>query len=334
MLYQNKQKEVIEKLSQFLPRNEEIRYRARIIETETALWEYWGEFVYKYLRTGRSKVTVSNAKDALLFVVRNCNILTIQKCNNAKLLEDALFETKESRGSTDSTFNSYLKNLKTYFIWLEKQEYIQENNLKKVSKCKEIENEQYTLSHEQVKEIVQRVHDWRQSRLERKRNIFFIDLLRFTGARPCEIEALQTTDIVPYKNTYKIKINGAKQKGKPRYISMHSFIRDSYEQYINYRNNLRPKENHLFISSSKNTGWTQKGMTQLFKKLSKELGFRIIAYGFRRYVLSTLYSRTKDMRKLGDYVGHTRATTTLRYVEQCCARTDECGKMMAESFCA
>ncbi len=295
---------------------------------ETVIWKYWKEFVHKYLRTGRSEVTVRNVLDALLFIIRVCNIVTIEKCNSPKILEDTLFSIKEKRNLRSSTYNSYIKNLNTYFRWLAKQEYIQENKINKVACCKEENNEQLTLSEQHIQAIVKQVHDRRQTRLERARNVFFIDLLRFTGARSCEITAMKVGDIEPLKDSYKIRINGAKQKGKPRYYELPSSLRDSYETYMIKRNKSRPDEEMLFVSSSKRTGWTLKGMSALFRKLSNELGFRITAYGFRRYVATSLYEETTDMRHIGDYFGHTRASTTLGYVNSCCARTKPAALIM------
>lgn len=37
----------------------------KIPSHQTPLWMYWREFVEKYLRTGKSEVTVKNVKDVL-----------------------------------------------------------------------------------------------------------------------------------------------------------------------------------------------------------------------------------------------------------------------------
>lgn len=312
-----------------LPEEEIDHLSHKVSKNETPLWSYWSEFVNQYLVLGRSKTTVRNVRDALRFLLRNTDFLSIEQCNNNRELQRLLIQLKQDREWTGCTYNSYLKNLKTYFIWLESVDYIDENRLLKVAKSKEEQNEQITHSEEQVQAIVKHIRDRRQSRLERSRNVFFIDLLRFSGARPCELVSLKVDDVKPYKGSYRVRLNGAKQKGKPRYYNLPSVLRDSYESYMIQRNKLRPDEDNLFISLSKRTGWTKKGMTSLLKRLSKELNFRIVSYGFRRYVASSLYEETKDMRVIGDFLGHTRASTTLGYVASTCARTKEAGDIMA-----
>ena len=180
--------------------------------TGTPLWKHWDEFQIKYLRTGKSEATISNVRDVLRFIIRNTKILTIEDCNNSRLLEDKLFEIKGLRNHSNTTYNSILKNLTTYFIWLEKQEYIEKNNIRKVLRCKEEQREQLTLGMDQVRTIVGQIHTRRQSELQRTRNSLFIDILRSTGARPCELLNIQIGDIKSDGESYKLVIKGKKQK--------------------------------------------------------------------------------------------------------------------------
>lgn len=235
---------------------------------KTPLLHYWDEFEEKYSRRGRSSLTIRNTKDSLLFIIRHLGIKTIEDCNNHVLLEDRLYEIKKKRDWSGATLNSYLKNLKTYFIWLEQREYIKENKLKKIGRCVEKPIEQPILLENDIKLIVAQIHTRRQSRLERLRNSFFIDLLRLTGARPCELLSMKVDDVRRHKGTYQILINGKKQKGRIRYYNLPSWARDSYISYMQYRSTLKNRvgERSLFISSSKKTGWTQKWDEELICK--------------------------------------------------------------------
>lgn len=290
---------------------------------ETPLWQYWPEFVEKYLRTGKSAVTVARVRDLLRFVIKTLGLYSIEQINNPKILEETLFTYKNSTHISNTTYNTYLKNLNTYFIWLYKHEYIANNNITKIDRCKEDINEQYTLNEDQVKLLVARAHDRRQARLQRLRNVLFIDLLRFTGARPCELLNIQMKDITLEGETYKLVIRGKKQKGRNRYYHLPSYLRDSYESYIQRRSLFRENETYLFVSTSKQGAWTQKGMRGLFRALSKELGFKVIAYGFRRYVATKLNTNGLSMKDIGHFLGHSRESTTERYIERSCILTDK-----------
>jgi len=301
----------------------------RLVKDETPLFYYWDEFVEHYLREGKSEETVKNVRDVLKFVITGLGITTIEDCCNPAILREALFKAKIARRWGNVTFNSYVKNINTYFIWLEDMEYILENKIRKVRKCKEELNEQYTLSEEQIGLIFAHMKTRRQTRLERWRNDFFISLLSVTGARPCELLQLQVRDVVVIGDTYKIVIHGRKQKGRLRYYRFPSWLRDTYEAYENVRSKLRSNEISLFISSSKRTGWTAKGMRGLFRSLSKELGFKVIAYGFRRFVATKLNKEGLSLQDIQNHLGHTRASTTLRYIERSCMLTDKGMKTMS-----
>ncbi len=55
-------------------------------------------------------------------------------------------------------------------------------------------------------------------------------------------------------------------------------------------------------------------MRNLFAKLSEELGFRVTAYSFRRFVATYLNSKGIGLSIIQDHLGHTRASTTKQYI--------------------
>lgn len=303
-------------------------------KTATPLFHYWDEFTLKYGRQGKSEYTIRNAKSALIFISRHLNINTIEECNNHLTLEDKLYEAKGKYNWKGTTFNTYLKNIKTYFIWLEKNDYIQDNKLKKIGRCKERYEEQHVLFENDIKLIVGQLHTRRQTKFERVRNVFFIDMLRLTGARPCELLSMKVGDVRAQKGTFQVLINGRKQKGRARYYNMPSWARDSYIAYRDYRALLqdRKDEESLFLSSSKKTGWTQKGMRNLFRRLSEELGLRVTAYAFRRFIATQLNDKGMLIDKIQDYLGHTRASTTKCYIARTGRLTQDGVDVLGDMF--
>jgi integrase len=303
-----------------------------VLNGKTPIWKYWDEFVKHYRREGKSSVTILNVRDALRFAVIRLNIMTIEDCNTPNVLREALYSEREKRHWSPVTLNTYIKNLNTYFRWLEDMEYVQENKIMKVRKCKEIMHEQLTLKEEQVDLIRICILKRRQTRLERARNQFLFDVFLLTAARPCELEQMQIRDIKKNKNGYEIVIQGRKQKGRARFYRMPSSLRDMYDGYIRIRQSLGREESCLFSSQSRRSGFRYKGINGLFKKLSKELGFRITAYSIRRFVATKLYTAGVPLKDIQQHLGHTRLTTTLRYIEHTCALTnrgtDEMAKLL------
>lgn len=320
---ENDEREPRSKLYFLLPVEEQQIVSLSLKSGQTPLWQHWEEFVEHYLREGKSEVTVGNVRDVLRYVTRNLNLLTVEQCNTPSILREALFKAKSERNWSNVTFNSYVKNLNTYFLWLLDMEYINENKIMKVRKCKEEQNEQYTLSEERVLQLLGHLTQRRQTRLERWRNQLFVQLVALTGARPCELMAIQCRDIKMVENGgYKLVIGGRKQKGRNRYYRLTSNIVATYEAYINVRQTFGREEPNLFVSCSKRTGWTDKGMRCLFKRLSKELGFKVTAYSIRRYVATKLDASGVDIRDIMNHLGHTRLSTTMRYIERSCCLTD------------
>ena len=74
-----------------------------------------------------------------------------------------------------------------------------------------------------------------------------------------------------------------------RYYQCPGFIVDGFKRYMALRTEQQRWEESLFISlSRRGEGLSVSGLQNLFKKLSRELGFRANAYGFRRYVATQL----------------------------------------------
>lgn len=299
---------------------------------QTPIWHYWEEFVERYLRTGKSEGTVKNVRDAITFVLRHTHLISIEEFNDQRLLGDALYKAMQERQFSHSTYNAYVKNLKTYFIWLERNGYVKEINIRKIERYTETPEKQTTLSIDQVNKVVGHIMSRRQTPLERCRNVFFIDLLRFTGARPAELLQLTEESIRSTKNGVILTIQGIKQKGKPRPYALSGYVKETYFSYMRCKRVKGREEKKLFVSASKREAWTKQGVNQLMKRLSNELGFRVNSYGFRRCVATTLDEQGLDLDEIGTYLGHTRRSTTRRYIEDSPKRTMKACQLMDKIY--
>jgi site-specific recombinase XerD len=124
-------------LQSLLPDEMKAQLSSRVEPNHTPIWEHWEDFTIRYLRTGKSEGTVKNVRDAIKFILNHSQLVSIEDFNDQRNLEDALYEIMRSRHFSHSTFNTYIKNLKTYFIWLKRQEFIAVNNLKNIPKYRE-----------------------------------------------------------------------------------------------------------------------------------------------------------------------------------------------------
>jgi integrase len=303
----------IKTLQEILPPKELELLISKIPAGNTSLWTYWPEFVERYLALGKSRVTVERVRDAMRLILRHTDLICIENFDNPNEVEKILLDLKEDRKMSDSSYNTYRKNINTYFIWLEKKEFIKENKIRKIERCKELSPEMTALTENQVDQIWTSACETGKTAIERARNRLFISLLMVIGARPCELLDLKNSDI---DSNGRIRINGRKQKGKPRYYNLPPKAKDDLKNYLHLKNQMgRWREEKLFISLSKRSGWTEKGLRRFTRALSKKLKFRVQCYGFRRYVATTLFKQTGNINLVSKYLGHTRPQTTYRYIQ-------------------
>jgi site-specific recombinase XerD len=291
----------------------------QVSDDKTPIWLYWDEFVDDYRSEGRSEITIRNVRDTLRLILTNTKLYSIEEINNPRLLKDAMKEIAQARNWKPSTFNTCRKNLNTYFLWLEAYEYINENKIKKVRKDKEQAKNRYTFTDEQVHKVVQAVYHREQNSLARWRNVLFIHLLSITGARPVELLNLTLDDVYQANNTYRIQIDGAKQNQSVRPYILDSMGRDVFEMYMKTRKKLGREEDFLFVSATnKGKCWTYSGVRKLFGSLSADCGFRVICYGFRRYVATALFKESTPLVEIMHHLGHTNMRTTSMYIDDLC----------------
>lgn len=287
------------------------------IGNKTPLWAHWSDFVEERLFLGRSAVTITGIRDSLRYFIRLGGVTTIEECNDVLTVKNALFRVMKERSTGPSTYNTHRKNLSCYFNWLTNYEYIQENKLKKLPKAKEVLKDKPYLNDEQVKLVIGHIITRKElSTLISARNIAFVQILRFTGARPIELLRMKVSDINEEKDQLTVTIYGAKQKGQKRTYSIKdNGTANAIKHYLKLKEATRSNESKLFISASKRTGWTQKGMQKLFQKISKELGIKVTAYAFRRHVATKLWLTGLQPIEIMDYMGHSRLSTTRKYIE-------------------
>ncbi len=319
---------MFKKLTLLIPLEEKAKLEKKIPIGETPLWIHWEEYVKTRELLGKSSATVLGVRDGLRMIMRHAGILTIEQANNSRDTARKLLEMKEKRNQSCSTHNTYIKNLRSYFIWLDRQEYIKENKIPKIEKPTAKRKEQLVLDREQVKKVVEHVYSRKYAtKIERPRNLFLINLLRFTGARPCELLDLEIGSIRKTKNGWQICIDGKKQKGRLRYYTLPQFVMDSYLVYIQRRAIFRDHD-WLFVSRT-GEKWGASGINCLFKKISKEMGMHVNAYAFRRYVATQLDENGIDIKNIMRHLGHTRSSTTELYIERSGVLTKDSGECMA-----
>lgn len=283
----------------------------------TPIWKYWREFVRDYyVIRERSDATVKNVRDKLRFVLLKVGITSIEELNDVRTIKNILAFSKEERNWSAETYNTYKKDLNTYFKWLEEMEYIEVNKFVKVRKVKVKVKQHSRLSIEEVNHLKTYVRENpERSKLQTTRNEFLLNLLFITGIRTTEASTLKRSSIVREKGKLVLNVEGAKQKGKIRKYVFPPFLQEMYVKYMRELARLNRTNEYLFVSYKIGKRWTNSGMQKYLRKLSKKSGVKVTVYSIRRYVATHLYEQDVVLDSIRQYLGHSRVTTTLRYIE-------------------
>lgn len=316
-------------LYNLLSAHELSEFHEQVAPNETPLWSHWNQFIERSLLLGKSPQTLKSTRDTLKYLICHTGLVSVEELNTPNELDHQLFRLQAERGFNLNTRRSYIKHLNTYFIWLYRNHYISENNIARIERGRERQKEIPPLKQSEVDRVIVHVSTRNHScSLERARNKLAVNILRFSGIRPCELLDLTTDAIYREHGKWVLAVSGRKQHARVRYYECPKFIVDSFNRYMQVRTEYQRWETPLFVSMSNKEGLTTSGLQNFFKTISRELGFRVNAYGFRRFVATQMSEKGVARDDMSRFLGHTRFTTTDRYIERSCALTNKAGSVM------
>lgn len=146
----------------------------------------------------------------------------------------------------------------------------------------------------------------KRSQVHRRYFLLLVTLLR-TGGRIDEVLVLKPRDIDLTNGTVKM-ITLKKRKESFRTIPLHQELKDSVMTYL-LENHIDPRSEDLLFPMRR------QSVDEYFKKMQKEMGFRIHAHKFRhtfgvRAILSNV-----PLNVLQKWLGHSSIFTTSIYTE-------------------
>ncbi len=198
-----------------LPQSEVDDFSERLEADHTPLWEHWEAFISKSLMLGKRASTLKGARDTLRFIIRHTGIVSIEEMNRPGVFDDQLIRLQFERGFSLNTRKTYIKNLNTYFIWLYRNHLIEVNNVGRIERGRERAKEMPPLEKAQINQVLAHLATRRCSgALERVRNQLMVDILRFSGIRPCELLDLTTGAIYRDKSRWVLAVEGRKQHAR------------------------------------------------------------------------------------------------------------------------
>lgn len=200
-----------------------------------------------------------------------------------------------------TTADNCRRNLNVFFSFMEDEEYIKKNPVKKIPKIKDgIKYKRFFTDLE--------IESMRDACVD-KRELALIDLLISTGLRVSEVSDILLYEINWEKRTILIHGKG----GKDRIVPFSVRCKKHLQEYLMKRGyNLSP---FLFCSSKKPYNKLSKtSISQIVKNIGKRVGLSdITVHCFRRWLASDLNKKKVDPTTIQEILGHSSFETTQKH---------------------
>ncbi|MEO0687497.1 MAG: site-specific integrase, partial [Cyanobacteria bacterium J06649_11] len=274
-------------------------------------------------------ITLQSVQSSIRILMRRTPLCSIEQANDPCFISDQLAELQRAYNLSACTRNTYLKNLNGYMIWLEKRGVIQHNNLRKAERATQTIREQPCLTKSEIDSVITYLQNYEfQYKLEKSRNLLFVTLLAYTGARKCELLDLNWEDVFQESGQWKIRVSGRKQKARVRYYNCPEAIISYYKKYMHLRGMKKYTCPKLFVSVRTGSPWTSSGVNRFYKRVYLGTGVRFSGHRVRRYVATRLDREGLSLHKISRYLGHQRISTTELYIARSGSLTEDGGVIM------
>lgn len=205
----------------------------------------------------------------------------------------------KSNGSKVSMDN-IRRVLSSFFAWLEEEDYIRKNPVKRIHKIKSIKTIKKTLSDENIENL--------KDACTYLRNKVIIELLSSTGMRVGELVTLNKNSI-DFENKDCIVLG---KGGKQRRVYFDSKTKIHLQSYLNSRTD---NNEALFVSLFSPFNRLQiSGVELMLRKLGHQtLIDHVHPHRFRRTLATKAIDKGMPVEQVQILLGHTKIDTTMHY---------------------
>ncbi|MFA5719550.1 MAG: tyrosine-type recombinase/integrase [Acholeplasmataceae bacterium] len=212
-----------------------------------------------------------------------------------------------------STISRKLSSLKTFYRYLKRENYIQENPTLLIKAPKQ-ERKLPNIIHEREINLIYDTID--RTTLLGQRNYLIFDMLYSLGLRASELCNLSIKQIDLGRSVIIIKGKGSKD----RVAILHDELKDTISHYITYvRPGLLMKgdgtHTDILLINYKGTPLTTRGLRVILNKLFKDAGeyMKVSPHTLRHSFATSLLDHGADLRVVQELLGHEHLKTTQIY---------------------
>lgn len=258
----------------------------------------------RYLRSkqleGLSCLTLKNYKQNISYlqsaVLKKFENMTTRDIKN--FLYDYQLENKISNSTLDDMRRVY----SSFFNFLDEEDYILKNPVKKIHHIKSKKSIKKAFSEEEIIRL--------QDSCTSKRDRALIDFLYSTGVRVSELCRLNITDID--FNNKELIVFGKGNKERIVYFDSRTKV-----HLIDYLESRDDNNDALFVVSTEpHERLTPAGVEYIVKMIGNKAGVKKChPHRFRRTLATRLINRGMPIEQVQKLLGHTKIDTTLIYAQ-------------------
>ncbi len=210
----------------------------------------------------------------------------------------AVFQQKHN--ATKVTVDNVRRIFSSFFSWLEEEDYILKNPVRRIHKVKTGTQVREVLSDESLESI--------RDTCTRSRDLAMIDLLASTGMRVGELVKLNREDINFTERECVVFGKGNKQ----RIVYFNARAKIHLQQYLNERND---QNEALFVSLNNPRNRLQiSGVEVRLRKIGREANVpRVHPHKFRRTLATMAIDKGMPVEQVQKLLGHVKIDTTMHY---------------------
>lgn len=211
-----------------------------------------------------------------------------------------LTEYQQKNGLSKVTIDNIRRILSSFFSWLEDEDYILKNPVRRIHKVKTGTNIKETYSDE-VLELM-------RDNCTEPRDLAIIDMLASTGMRVGEMVLLNRNDIDFNERECVVFGKGSKE----RVVYFDARTKIHLQNYLESRMDNNPA---LFVSlKSPHERLKIGGVEVRLRKFGKQLGLnKVHPHKFRRTLATMAIDKGMPIEQLQQLLGHRKIDTTLQY---------------------
>lgn len=238
---------------------------------------------YLYVLTSFFKQTKTQIKDITTDDIRN-------------YLDNYSAKSKASKVSMDNI----RRVLSSFFSWLEEEDYIRKNPVKRIHKIKALKIIKQAYSDENIENL--------KDCCTSLRNKVIIELLSSTGMRVGELTSLNK-DSIDFENKECVVLG---KGGKQRKVYFDSKTKIHLKNYLSSR---LDKNDALFVSLFAPFNRLQiSGVEIMLRKLGKKANIvKVHPHRFRRTLATKAIDKGMPVEQVQILLGHTKIDTTMHY---------------------